>query len=215
MVKKLILILFPLFLVQITLGQFSIAYAAKKATKSTKTTQKKASSSKPSQKNLTPPKEVAPNKPKLLGTYGNWQAYVSAENGKKVCYMTSFAEKETGQYAKRGDVYLLITHRPYLKSYNVVSFDAGYSFKSGTQADVTTTTGGKNQTFKLFTDKETAWCPDPQTDKNLTLAIINGSKIVVTGVSTRDTKTTDVYSLKGSQAAYMAICKACDVKAAG
>lgn len=166
-------------------------------------TKKKSSSSKTRKKKS--------NAPKLIGTYGNWRAYTAVENGNKVCYMSSYPLKETGKYKKRGPVYMVIAHRPYLKSYNVVSFDAGYPFKKDAKIDVKVE-GKKRKSFKLFTDKETAWCADAKTDKTLTNAIKAGEKIIVTGKSSRGTKTVDNYSLKGSSAAYRAICKACKVK---
>lgn len=203
--RKFLLFILPIFILPLANG--SVTAAPKGVTK--------AAPKKSSENNKKPvqKKKATPSQPHLLGTYGNWRTYTSEENGNKVCYMTSFADKETGQYNKRGDVYLLIAHRPYLKSYNVVSFDAGYTFKKGDQVDVKVQSGKKEEAYRLFTDKETAWCADPKSDKKLTMAITKGEKIIVSGASSRGTKTRDVYSLKGSKAAYLAICRACGVKA--
>ena len=43
-------------------------------------------------------------------------------------------------------------------------------------------------------------------------AMIRGARLVVKGTSSRGTKTTDTYSLKGFSAAFKAIGKACKVK---
>ncbi|WP_246200958.1 invasion associated locus B family protein [Azospirillum brasilense] len=72
--------------------------------------------------------------------------------------------------------------------------------------------GGKS--FKLFTDGETAWARDADTDKAVTAAMrdAKGKSMVVKGVSARGTKTTDTYGTDGFAQAYDAINQACGVK---
>lgn len=142
-----------------------------------------------------------------IGTYKDWNAFVLEENGSKVCYMASVPKKSEGNYKDRGDVFVVITHRPSAKSYNVVSFVAGYTYKTG--SDVTVTVDKK--TFSLFTDGETAWARDDATDKAISDAIRGGSSLSVKGTSAKGTVTTDTYSLGGSGAAHDAINKACNV----
>lgn len=146
--------------------------------------------------------------PKVIGEFNDWAAYVYMEGKNKVCYMVSKPKKQEGNYTKRGDVFALVTHRPAEKSKNVFSFVAGYPFKQG--SEVTVSVG--NQNFKLFTQNETAWAPDEDTDNKLTNAIRNGSSLVIKGISGRDTTTTDTFGLKGSSSAYGAISKECGIK---
>lgn len=146
--------------------------------------------------------------PKVIGEFNDWTAYVYMEGKNKVCYMVSKPKKQEGNYTKRGDVFALVTHRPAEKSKNVFSFVAGYPFKQG--SEVTVSVG--NQNFKLFTQNETAWAPDEDTDNRLTNAIRNGSSLVIKGISVRDTTTTDTFGLKGSSSAYGAISKECGIK---
>ncbi|SDH22949.1 MULTISPECIES: invasion associated locus B family protein [unclassified Nitrosomonas] len=146
--------------------------------------------------------------PKVIGEFNDWTAYVYMEGNNKVCYMVSKPKKEEGSYTKRGDVFVLVTHRPAEKSKNVFSFVAGYPFKQGSEVTV----GIGNQNFKLFTQNETAWAPDEATDNKITNAIRNGSSLVIKGVSVRDTATTDTFGLKGSSSAYGAISKECGIK---
>ncbi len=145
--------------------------------------------------------------PKQLGKFGHWTSYVMTQNGKKVCYMASHPQKKAGKYTKRGDVYMLVTHRPAEKSFNVVSVHAGYPFSSG--ATVIATIDKKE--FKLFAEGETAWAPNTL-DKQVTTALTRGSSLVVKGKSRKGTATRDVYSLKGTTKAWNAINKACGVK---
>lgn len=148
--------------------------------------------------------------PKVLGSFKDWNAFAFDEGGHKVCYMSSQPKKKEPATAKRGDIYVLVTHRPGEKSLDVVSFIAGYSFKKESEAVVEL--GGK--AIKLFTDGETAWARDADTDKALVAALkdCKGKPMVMKGVSGRGTKTTDTYSLDGVTEAYNAINAACGVK---
>ncbi|NCC22096.1 MAG: hypothetical protein EOM26_06490 [Alphaproteobacteria bacterium] len=143
--------------------------------------------------------------PKPIGTYGEWSAYTFSEGGNKVCYMASQPRKAEGDYTRRGDIYALITHRPAEGTKNVFSYITGYEYKPA--SDVTIQIGSER--FTLFTQGETAWAPDAETDDALAKAIRAGSTMVVTGTSKRGTPTTDSYSLSGSSAAHDAITKEC------
>jgi len=138
-----------------------------------------------------------------LGTFGDWEAYRDPREG--FCYAGSKPKKEEGRYTQRGDVFVLVTHRPKEKSYNVVSFEAGYAFKEG--AEATATIGA--QAFALFGHGEQAWTKDANGDAQLVKAMRAGATMVVKGTSARGTATTDTYSLTGISAALDAIDKAC------
>lgn len=147
---------------------------------------------------------AAAPQPKLLGQHGKWSAYEMKEDGKKVCYMISNPTKQEGNFKKRGQVYAMITHRPASKSFNVVSFHAGYGFAQGAQIEVKI---GK-ESFELFTEKEAAWASN-ETDGAIVNAIKKGETITVKGKSSKGSESIDTYSLKGSTQAYQAINKAC------
>jgi hypothetical protein len=146
--------------------------------------------------------------PRLLGTFKDWNAFAFEEGGNKVCYISSQPKKKEPENVRRGDIYVLVTHRPADKSLDVVSLIVGYPFKKDSEASVDV--DGKG--FKLFTDGETAWARDAETDKALAAAMRAGKAMVVKGTSSRGTKTTDTYSLDGVTQAYEAINAACDVK---
>jgi hypothetical protein len=151
---------------------------------------------------------VQASEPRLLGEYGDWKAYVFMENNNKVCYMVSQPKKDEGNYSKRGDIFALITHRPAENSRNVFSYIAGYAYHAGSEVTVKV----NNQTFKLFTQDDSAWAPDQNTDNKLADAIKRGNALVVQGTSSRGTLTTDTYGLKGSSSAHKAISDECDVR---
>jgi invasion protein IalB len=142
---------------------------------------------------------------KALGSFGKWLAFTYTENGKPVCYVSAKPEKSEGAYKSRGDVLFLVTHRPAEKAFDVVSMVAGYQYKPDSDAEISS--GGK--TFKLFTNADRAWARDSQTDQQVVQALIKGSTAVVKGVSSRNTPTTDTFSLNGFTAAYKAISETC------
>lgn len=143
--------------------------------------------------------------PSTLGQFGGWTAYQLTEGGKSLCFMTAKPQKDEGNYKKRGAILASIAHRPAEGTKNTFSYAAGYAYKPG--SDVTITIDG--QSFKLFTDNETAWTSDQATDDTLAKAVQQGASMIVTGTSSRGTLTKDTFSLKGSGDAYAAISKAC------
>lgn len=146
---------------------------------------------------------------KPLGAFGKWSAYSYDDAGKQVCYAASLPIKSEGAYKSRGEVQILITHRPADQAVDVVSIVAGYSYKPDTDANVSVGT----RRFDLFTVEGRAWARDAKTDKDLVQAFIKANSMVVKGVSSRGTPTTDTFSLQGFTAAYKAIGDACGLKA--
>lgn len=144
--------------------------------------------------------------PKLLGTFGDWSAYAYTESGNKVCYMASTPIKAEGKYTKRGDIIAFITHRPAEGTKDEFSYMTGYPYKDSGNATVII---GSSK-FSLFTQGESAWTTDSNTDNKLIEAIRRGSKMIVKGRSKRGTLTTDTFSLKGSSSAHQAIDKECN-----
>ena len=144
----------------------------------------------------------------FVKTTGDWSAFKYGSGKSRSCYIASAPQKETGNYKRRGDTFVLVTHRPGEGTRNVFELRAGYLYKKG--SGVTVMIDGKN--FDLFTQGSTAWAKDEKTDKALARAMIRGSKMRVTGISARGTKTVDTYSLRGFTAAYKTIDLNCSVK---
>ncbi len=154
---------------------------------------------------LSTPAQAA--EPRKLGDFGVWAAWELEDTGGKVCYMLAKPTKHAGAYRSRGDIYALLTHRPAEGTKNVFSYIAGYDYQAKSEA--TLKIGDKK--FGLFTQAETAWAPDANTDNAIAEALRKGSNMVVTGTSSRGTATTDTFSLKGSGDAHEAINKACGI----
>lgn len=162
---------------------------------------------------MTAAPATAGGNPEILGTFGGWTGSRLMEGGQPVCYMTlkvtpppAVKTKTTAKTkTKRGEIFLMITHRPADNSTDVVSYTAGMKFKPASEAIVTV--GPKK--FNLFTQGDTAWSRDSATDHELAAAVRNGATLNVTGESAGGALIADTVDLKGSFAAYAAISKAC------
>jgi hypothetical protein len=146
--------------------------------------------------------------PKALGSFEKWSAFSYQEQGKPVCYLAGQPAESKGGPPKRGDVFLMVTHRPAQKATDVVSFVAGYELKD--KSDVEATAGG--QTFKLFTRGDRAWTADEKTDKALVQALVKGASLAVKAAPVKGPESTDTFPLAGFGKAHQAISQACNVK---
>lgn len=144
----------------------------------------------------------------VLGAHGPWVGAVAGKGKSKVCYMSADPEKMRGNYTRRGRSYVTVTHRPSDKARNEVGVVAGYTYKAGSEVEVDI--DGKK--FNLFTQNGSAWGQDATMDAALVKAMMRGRQMIVRGTSSRGTRTTDTYSLKGFTAAYKEISGACGVK---
>lgn len=152
-------------------------------------------------------------RPKSLGQYGYWRTYVLYEGKNPVCYMSLTArppaqknkKRKKNKKSKRGNVVLMITHRPAESLFDVVSYTAGARFQSST--DVIVRADGRK--FPLFTKNSTAWARDAITDQALTVALRKDFNAIITGHLALGGKVADDVNLKGSNAAYKRISKAC------
>jgi invasion protein IalB len=143
----------------------------------------------------------------LINSYEDWYVFTIKQDSANVCFLSSKAAKSEGNYSKRGDVLFIVTHRPAKKEIGVINFRTGYTFKEDLDAVLTI---GKHN-FKLFTQGSDGWAKDSQTDIAIVKAMISGSQMFINGISSRGTKTTDTFSLKGFTAAYKAATKACKI----
>ena len=142
-----------------------------------------------------------------LGVFDNWSAYSYKDETDHVCYMASAPVKSEGKYTRRDDVFLIVTHRPKAKSFNVVNAAAGYTYKSTSKPQITI---DKNKAIELKRYEDRAWAKNPEADEQLVAEMKKGRMAVLVGTSARGTKTTDTFHLKGFSKAYEAISQACD-----
>lgn len=140
-----------------------------------------------------------------LGTFKAWRAHTFVEGKQRVCSMWSQPTAAVGDYSRRGEIFAFVTHRPAEKTRDKVSFELGYDFQLGEPLKVKI---GK-RSYTLVTSGSTAWSDAGKISGSMVAAMKGGHKMIVAGLSNRDTKTTDTYSLAGFTAGYRAINKAC------
>jgi len=153
----------------------------------------------------TLPAFAASDTPRPIGTFKDWNAYSWVEGGQKICYILSRPTRSLPKSVKRGDIYLMVTYRPKSRSKEEVSHVTGYTYKNKSTVEISI---GKRK-FKLATDNDVAWVAENGSDAKLIKAMRGGSKLILKGISSRGTKTTDSYSLQGFTAAHKQIRKSC------
>lgn len=148
---------------------------------------------------------VAVAQDNALGEFKSWVAMSFGKGDKNSCMLWSQPEKSEGNYQRRGEVFVFVTHRPAEKSFNRITYDTGYNYQEG--SEVTLKIG--KVSFRLQTHGTTAWTLSPEDDRKIIAAMRGGRQMTVQGVSARGTKTQDTFSLYGFSAAHRAIGKAC------
>jgi hypothetical protein len=148
--------------------------------------------------------------PKVVGEFRDWVALTLKDQTGDVCYMSSSPQKWTSvpSGVNRGDIYILVTHRPGAKVRDEVSVYTGYAYQKESETVVSI----DGQDFSMFTHDDTAWARDAASDSAMVKAMIRGNTMVIRGTSNRGTVTTDTYSLSGFTAAHNAINKACRIR---
>ena len=141
-----------------------------------------------------------------LGTFGAWRSHTFVEGDHRVCSMWSQPTSARGNYTRRGEIFSFVTHRPAENARDKVSFEMGYDIELGRGLKVRIDDKAE---FSLVTSGSTAWSEQVEASRAMIRSMKAGIEMVVTGVSTRGTETTDTYSLAGFTAAYGAISKAC------
>jgi Invasion associated locus B (IalB) protein len=154
---------------------------------------------------LTVPVLAQAASPQEIASNGKWRGYTITENGKTNCYMLAEPDKHEGNYTQRGPIYLFITHRPALKTFDEVTIDTGYTYEKNSTVKVTI--GSRD--FTMVTEGSQAWMESAATDKQMVEAMKRGNDMSVRGASNRGTRTVDTYSLTGFSATYKAVTAAC------
>jgi len=136
-------------------------------------------------------------------------SYANVEIGKwnfikevDYCFIGSApVETDLPENKQRGNTYILV-YRINKSKDAIVQIAAGYPYKKDQNVDVTI----DNVQFDFYSDDDTAWSND---DNKVIFAMKKGIKLTVNGESSRGTKTTDIYTLKGFTTAYNQLFNDC------
>ena len=143
--------------------------------------------------------------PKEIGKFTDWAAYEASENGAKVCWMVTTPKKSLPTNVNRGEIFMMVAHRPNDKVFNKLNVIIGYPFKPEANAFGSI----DNKKYRLVTKDDAAWLASPEETDALIKDMRRGMEVIVKGTSTRGTDTTDTFSLRGFTKANRAITQAC------
>jgi invasion protein IalB len=134
----------------------------------------------------------------LLGQFGDWGAYTASPGGRKVCFAlskpTSSSEVPPNRRSAANIVYLFVSTRPAEKVKDEVSMlITGYAFKPSSEASVNI--GGA--TFAMYTQNDGAWVKNATDETKMVDTLRGGADAVIKAVTSKGTRTTDNFSLKG------------------
>jgi hypothetical protein len=124
-------------------------------------------------------------------SYKDWSVYTHRGS----CYIGSAPVKQSGNYSRRGQPYILVVYRS--KDLAEINISSGYPYKKKSDVKVTI----DDDAYKLFTEKETAWAYDSGQDRKMVDAMMQGTRLTVRGTSQIGTWSEDQYSLMGFTAA--------------
>ena len=129
---------------------------------------------------------------------GEWN-FVKKDN---YCYIGSLPIKtDIPEGKKRGDVYILI-YRINKNPEAVVQINFGYPYK--VEEPVNVKIDEKN--YEFYADGDSAWT---NKDNEVIYAMKKGIQLTVFGISLRETKTIDTYTLNGFTSAYNKLINDC------
>jgi len=155
---------------------------------------------------LALPSAVLAQTPFSLGSYTDWNVWEVNEDGQKICFIVSEPKKQAGNYTRRGKPAVLVARRPVPTVTDEVSVQPGYNYLQG--SNVRVSVGDK--VFTLFTrGGPHAWTKNDDEDRALIDAMRQGDAMIIEGESSKNTISTDTYSLLGFTKAYSAMVTAC------
>ncbi|MGI9491151.1 MAG: invasion associated locus B family protein [Geminicoccaceae bacterium] len=155
---------------------------------------------------LVLPSAVSAQTPFSLGSYTDWNVWEVTEDGQKICFIVSEPKKQAGNYTRRGKPAVLVARRPVPTVTDEVSVQPGYNYLQGSNVKVSV----GDKVFTLFTrGGPHAWTKNDDEDRALIKAMREGDSMIIEGESSKNTTSTDTYSLLGFTKAYNAMATAC------
>ena len=142
---------------------------------------------------------------KNIGKFKDWESFVLAQDGNKICFAQSIPVVRAPKKLKREPSRLFISFRPAENIKNEVSVTNGYEFKL--KAPVTAKSGKK--AYDLFSKGRFAWVVDNKDESKLIVTMKKASRLMIIGMTEKDDQTTDHYSMMGFTKAYNIAKKSC------
>ena len=142
---------------------------------------------------------------KSLGKFKDWESFVLAQDGNKICFAQSIPVVRAPKKLKRDPSRLFISFRPDENIKNEISVTNGYEFKLKT---LVAAKSGK-KTYDLFSKGRFAWVVDNEDEIKLISTMKKASRLMIIGNTEKGDQTTDHYSMMGFTKAYNTAKKSC------
>lgn len=139
----------------------------------------------------------------LHQTYGDWKVFTHKNGEKDVCYIASTPSKKAGNYSKRDEPFVLVTHRS--AKIDEISVSSGFPYKKDSEVSLKL----DKKDFKLFSQNDRAWAYDEKEDLQIVDRMAKGKTMIVKGISPKGTFAEDTYSLSGFTKARRAMKDLC------
>jgi hypothetical protein len=147
---------------------------------------------------------AASNAPKLLGKFEDWKVATHVEAGQLVCYMLTNATSSVPPVTGRGDVTLTVTQRPGAAR-DAVAISTGLAYPPNATVAVQADTNA----FEFYTAARSAFSRDGHAS---VVAFQKAKQVLARSPNPKSGSITDQFSLRGFNAAYTAMNKACPAK---
>ena len=132
---------------------------------------------------------------------GKW-SFVKTD---EYCYVGSLAVETDLDPDKNRDPFYILVYKNIGNPETIVQIEAGYNYKAGSQINVNIDSGK----YSFYTTEELPSAAWTNEDNKVIFAMKKGLELVVTGESSRNTVTNDIYSLKGFTASYNKLIEDC------
>lgn len=148
-----------------------------------------------------PPKAEPSAGPKAIGKFEDWEAATHPESGQTVCYAFTRATSSNPRLPGRGDVVLTVTQRPTGR--DAVAISTGYAYPANAEVMVQV----EQSSFPFYTAGRSAFARNGHAAVE---AFLKGRQVTARAPGPqKGQQVTDTFPLRGFNAAYQAINKAC------
>lgn len=134
---------------------------------------------------------------KLEGVFTDWSVYTRSVNGDKICFVLAKPSSKAPRSVKHGNIYFMIANWKSGTAREQPSLLTGYTLKR----EIAPSARIGSAKFPMFAADNEAFVEDNSDERKLVRAMRKGSSMRVDAVSTRGTRTSYEFSLRGVTAA--------------
>lgn len=134
---------------------------------------------------------------RLVGKYGDWEAYTRSAGGDTICYVLAKPRTKLPKSVKHGDIYFMVANWKSGAASEQPSFMADFPLKSNRAP----TARIGNTKVPMFVSQNESFISSGNEEKRLVRSMRAGSTMKINAVSKRGTNVSYSFSLSGVTAA--------------